>query len=153
MADAKDSRIAVFDTTSFNLVGYFGRASKAGVRDNGAFLNPTNVAVDRQGNIYVADTGNHRIRKISGGTITTIAGDGTPNTSGDGGPATSAQMHTPQGLVVDSEARAQAVLGSWPIGEVDISVRERTRSGAWTPNHCAIMPPVDAPATWAAASP
>jgi DNA-binding beta-propeller fold protein YncE len=62
VADAKQSRIAVFDTASFNLVGYFGTASKPGIHDNGTFRSPTNVAVDRQGNIYVADTGNFRVQ-------------------------------------------------------------------------------------------
>ncbi|GAA1652182.1 hypothetical protein GCM10009733_056780 [Nonomuraea maheshkhaliensis] len=44
-------------------------------------------------------------------------------------------------------ARAHAALGSCPIGELDITVSDRTRSGACTPSHCAIMPPKEAPAT------
>jgi NHL repeat len=43
------------------------------------------VAVDGQGNVYIADTFNHRVRKVSGGIITTIAGTGTAGYSGDGG--------------------------------------------------------------------
>src|SRR3979490_3236979 len=44
---------------------------------------PTGVAVDTSANIYIADSHNHRVRKISGGTITTFAGTGVPGFSGD----------------------------------------------------------------------
>lgn len=60
------------------------------------------IAVDRAGNLYIADTGNHRIRRISAdGIITTVAGDGTPAYRGDGGPATSASLSRPSDVVVD----------------------------------------------------
>ena len=62
VADARESRIAVFDTASFKFLTYFGGPGKPGQRDKGRFLFPTNVAVDRQGNIYVADTGNYRVQ-------------------------------------------------------------------------------------------
>ena len=56
------------------------------------------------GNIYIADSGNNRIRKvtISSGIITTIAGTGTSSYSGDGGAATSATMNFPSSAAVDS---------------------------------------------------
>jgi hypothetical protein len=58
---------------------------------------PRGVAVDEAGNIYIADTENHAIRKVDApsGNITTIAGDGTQGYSGDGGPATAAQLNRP----------------------------------------------------------
>ena len=60
------------------------------------------IAVDRWGNLYVSDTGNHRVRKISpSGVITTIAGTGVAGFSGDGGPAASAQLNLPYGLAAD----------------------------------------------------
>jgi DNA-binding beta-propeller fold protein YncE len=62
VADAKESRIAVFDTASLKFLGYFGGPSKIGKGANGTFLSPTNAAVDREGNIYVADTGNYRVQ-------------------------------------------------------------------------------------------
>ena len=68
-----------------------------------AFLStPFGVAADSLGNIYIADTGNHRIRKISNGVITTYAGTGNPGYTGDGGPATSATLNNPFGVAVDS---------------------------------------------------
>ncbi|HXB71804.1 MAG TPA: BACON domain-containing carbohydrate-binding protein [Candidatus Acidoferrales bacterium] len=74
--------------------------------DNGpattAQLNqPADIAVDAAGNLYIAEQGNHRVRKVSGGVITTVAGSGTPGFSGDDGPATGAQLNQPEGLTVD----------------------------------------------------
>ena len=56
------------------------------------------------GNVYIADTSNHRIRKAttSTGIITTIAGTGTSSYSGDNGPATSATLYLPSGAALDS---------------------------------------------------
>ena len=60
------------------------------------------IAVDRWGNLYLSDTGNHRVRKISpSGAITTIAGTGVAGFSGDGGPAVTAQLNLPYGLAAD----------------------------------------------------
>jgi len=55
------------------------------------------------GNLYIADSNNHRVRKVSpGGTITTVAGSGTAGYTGDGGPATSAELNHPQFVALDS---------------------------------------------------
>ncbi|HWB86098.1 MAG TPA: IPT/TIG domain-containing protein [Bryobacteraceae bacterium] len=69
-----------------------------------AALNAPNMAVaDSAGNLYIADTGNSRIRKVeTSGTITTFAGNGTQGFSGDGGPATSAALFFPSGVVLDN---------------------------------------------------
>jgi uncharacterized protein (TIGR03437 family) len=62
----------------------------------------TGIAVDRTGNVLIAETGNHRIRKIdANGIINTIAGNGHPGFSGDGGPATGATLNGPAGISVD----------------------------------------------------
>jgi sugar lactone lactonase YvrE len=54
------------------------------------------IDFDAMGNLYIADTGNHRVRKVDArGVITTVAGTGTPGTMGDGGPATMAQLNGP----------------------------------------------------------
>ena len=74
-----------------------GAATGQGLAD------PRGVAVDRAGNVFVADTGHNRVRKISAaGTITTIAGDGTCCYSGDGGLGTAARLNQPWGVAVDA---------------------------------------------------
>ena len=57
--------------------------------------------------MYVADTNNHRIRKVtvSTGIITTIAGTGTGSYSGDGGVAVSAALNYPSGVALDASGR------------------------------------------------
>ncbi|MBX3164543.1 MAG: T9SS type A sorting domain-containing protein [Bacteroidetes bacterium] len=65
--------------------------------------NPHGVAVDAAGNVYIADMGNNRIRKVStNGIITTIAGGGLLGFSGDGGLATVAGLSSPSGVAVDA---------------------------------------------------
>ena len=64
--------------------------------------NPTGVATDAAGNLYIADKSNNRIRKVAtSGIITTIAGTGANGNTGDGGPATTATLANPYGLAVD----------------------------------------------------
>jgi trimeric autotransporter adhesin len=74
--------------------------------DNGPALKaqlhyPTGIALDPANNLYIADSGNNRIRRVSVGIIDTIAGGGA--SLGDGGPATSAQLNWPHGVAVDSD--------------------------------------------------
>jgi sugar lactone lactonase YvrE len=66
---------------------------------------PFDVAFDSQGNLFLSDTFNHRIRRIDArtGVITTVAGSGRKGFSGDGGPATRAEMNEPYGIVLDSK--------------------------------------------------
>ena len=68
-----------------------------------AGMNPIDVAVDANSNLYVADQSNNRIRKITtDGKITTVAGNGMPGYSGDGGLATAATLFLPSGVAVDA---------------------------------------------------
>ena len=63
---------------------------------------PYGVAADRAGNLYIADLGNNRVRKVGpDGVITTVAGTGTAGSAGDGGPALSAQLNAPRNVAVD----------------------------------------------------
>ncbi len=78
---------------------------------------PADVAVDDAGNVYIADSGNHRIRRIdTAGTITTIAGTGEPGYGGDGGPSVEAQLASPFALTVESSGKIYvADLGNYRI--------------------------------------
>ncbi len=65
-------------------------------------IQPLGVAVDPAGNVYIADEGSNRIRKVNtAGIISTIAGNDTQGFSGDGGPATSASLNKPREVAVD----------------------------------------------------
>lgn len=68
---------------------------------------PTAVAVDVQGHLYIADTMNHRVRRVDAktGIITTIAGTGQARFSGDGGPADHAALNEPAALAVDTQGQ------------------------------------------------
>jgi uncharacterized protein (TIGR03437 family) len=83
--------------------GSGGFSGDGGPAASAQLSSPSGVAVDASGNLYIADTANHRIRKVTvGGTITTVAGNGTAGYTGDGGPASGAELSSPTGLAVDS---------------------------------------------------
>jgi N-acetylneuraminic acid mutarotase len=89
--------------------GTYGFSGDEGPAASAVFNQADDLAVDGAGDLYIADTGNNRIRRVNAAThiITTVAGDGyiAPNTlsggfSGDGGPATSAALNAPDGVVI-----------------------------------------------------
>jgi uncharacterized protein (TIGR03437 family) len=89
-------------TTVAGIPGPGGYSGDGGPAVNARLSSARGVAVDGSGNLYIADTGNHRVRKVStDGTIATIAGSGTAGFSGDGGKATSAQLYGPWNVAVD----------------------------------------------------
>ena len=96
-----------------------------GPATSAALNNPSGVAVDSSGNLYIADTGNNRIRMVSAsnGFITTIAGNGTLGYSGDYGPATSAELNSPTDVAVNSA-------GSVLLTDYSGRIRVLTRAGS-----------------------
>ena len=108
IADTHNHRIRKINLTNGTITTIAGTGISGFFGDNApaasAQLNlPTALALDTAGNLYLADTGNHRIRKIStSGIITTIAGTGTQGFSGDNAPATTAAIDSPTGLALDS---------------------------------------------------
>ena len=104
-----DSVTGVISTVAGNgyLNPYYscGGYSGDGVPATSAELNcPSGIAVDSAGNLFIADSGNQRIRRVDSvtGVISTVAGNGIPGEAGDGGPATSAELYEPSGVAVDS---------------------------------------------------
>ena len=83
--------------------GTAGFAGDGGPAASASLNLPYGLAVDLNGNLFIADLGNLRVRRISpDGTITTVAGNGQKGSAGDGGPATNAQLMTPRNLAVDA---------------------------------------------------
>ncbi len=81
--------------------GYDG---EGGLREDAQFTTPRGIAVDDFGRVLIADTGNHRVRRIEpDGTVWTVAGNGSPGFSGDGGVATAAQLNRPHHVTVDAQ--------------------------------------------------
>jgi uncharacterized protein (TIGR03437 family) len=79
-----------------------GAAGDGGLARSAHLNGPTACATDASGNLYIADTGNHRIRKVdAAGIISTVAGTGMQGASGDEGPATAAALNSPLGVAVD----------------------------------------------------
>lgn len=93
-------KITASGVTTFAGTGVAGYKDGAG--DQAQFRNPWDLVLDAQGNLYVADSGNHRIRKIApDGTVSTIAGNG--KNAFANGPALEASFFSPTGLDRDAE--------------------------------------------------
>jgi RHS repeat-associated protein len=81
--------------------GRKGHSGDGGPATKAELDGPRDVILRPDGSMYIADTGNHRIRLVSpDGIITTVVGSGEPGYSGDGGPATKAQLNEPEFLKV-----------------------------------------------------
>jgi len=83
--------------------GKLGYSGDGGAALEATFNAPHEIRVDRNGDIYVADTRNHCIRRINAadGTVETLAGDGRPGFRGDGGPGADARFDQPHSIVLD----------------------------------------------------
>jgi DNA-binding beta-propeller fold protein YncE len=110
IADTLNNRIRVVSRSTGRIrtiAGDGAPAATGSVGDNqpasrGHLNRPSGVAVAANGDVYIADTGHNRVRKVNGitGIITTVAGDGEEGALGDGEPATSASLAAPMGLAL-----------------------------------------------------
>ena len=105
--DSKVSKVE-FTTGIISTIAGTGEAGYTGDGDlakNAQLANPTGLALDTKGNLFIADSGNERIRKVdlSTGIITTIAGTGETGYTGDGDLAKNAQLANPLGLAIDKK--------------------------------------------------
>ena len=111
--------------------GSAGFSGDGGLATSARLNAPRTLDVDRNGNQYIIDTLNHRVRRVdTAGRITTIAGTGSAGFAGDGGPATSARLNTPHGIVLD--AAGNVYIADPPnqrIRKVDTSGRITTVAG------------------------
>ncbi len=107
--------------------GAAGNGGDGGAANLATLNNPAGLAFDSQGNLYIADGGNNRVRKVAAvngqvtgsSTITSFAGTGTAGFSGDGAAATSAELSQPRGVAVDLSGNVYiADLGNSVVREV-----------------------------------
>ena len=109
IADTESTRIRRVDAVTGDIGtvagnGNWGYGGDGGPATSAELDYPEGVAVDDNGNLFIADTFNDRIRRVDAKTaiITTIAGNGSWGFSGDGGPATAASLDNPYGVALDT---------------------------------------------------
>jgi len=127
IAESGNHRIRRVDTNAIITTvvgnGNYGYGGDNGLAIEAELRAPNDVAVDPNGNLYIADKNNHCIRKVdTGGIITTIAGNGNAGYSGDGGPAIAATLNRPSGIAMDTAGNLYiAEYGNHCIRKVDTS--------------------------------
>jgi sugar lactone lactonase YvrE len=111
IADTDNQRIREVNTNGiiFTVAGNggFGYSGDGRSATSASLYYPAGVAVDAAGDVYIADTTNHRVRKVNTfGVITTIAGNGTAGFSGDGGPAIGSSLEYPYDVALNAAGNA-----------------------------------------------
>src|SRR5262249_20621834 len=124
---------AVITTVAGN--GDYGFEGDGGPAAAARLSEPRGVAVGPDGGLFIADTFNHRVRRVGpDGVITTVAGNDTPGFSGDGGPATAAQLSEPRGVAVGPDGSLFiADLGNRRVRRVGADGVITTMAGNGTP--------------------
>jgi uncharacterized protein (TIGR03437 family) len=122
-----DGHLSTVAGTGFPVFNGDGPANRANL------TKPAGIAIDHSGNLLIADTGNHRVRKVSGGIITTIAGTGQQSFCGDSGPANQACLDTPMDVKADALGNIYiADTGNHRIRRIDASGTISTVAGTGT---------------------
>ncbi|HXV78108.1 MAG TPA: DUF4215 domain-containing protein [Candidatus Polarisedimenticolaceae bacterium] len=98
-SDGCDNECHATEWNATTVVGTVIQATSFGLGD------PTSIALDGAGRVYIADMSNNRVERIDGTTLTRVAGTGVPGFGGDDGPAATAQLLTPRGVAVDGLGR------------------------------------------------
>ena len=138
IADAGNNAIRKISTngtiSSVAGTGAAGFSGDGGPATAARLSNPTDVVVDGAGDLFIADYGNHRIRKVSpSGRISTFAGTGANGYSGDGGPALQAGLSNPVGEALDTSGDLLfADYGNHTVRKVDTAGVISTVAGTGT---------------------
>ncbi len=114
IADVSNNRIRKVDPTGVITTvagnGVLGSGEDGTVATAFSLYRPQGIAIDTYGNLYIADTGNQRVRKVNpDGIVTTVAGNGSVGSAGDGGSATSAQLNNPVSIIIEGDSNLYIV--------------------------------------------
>ncbi len=137
IADSGNARIRMVSAATGQITtvagigtsGYSGENLAATIAE---LVLPTGVAVDGQGDVYIADSGNARVREVSAltGEMATVAGTGKAGFSGDAGPATAAQLKNPFSVAVDGQGNLYIADLTGAVGAAGTGGRVREVSAA-----------------------
>ena len=135
VVDSNSHKIRKIDASG-NVTTFAGTGTGGSLDGNATtaqFQDPSRLVVDENGNIYVSDEGNHKIRKIdASGNVTTFAGTGTSGSTD--GNATTAQFTNPKGLTLDNNGNIYVADGSHKIRKIDKDGNVTTFAGSGSPS-------------------
>jgi hypothetical protein len=124
-------------STIAGIAGSFSYSGDGGLATSATLHDPSGIALDGAGNLYIADRYNSVIRKVDlGGIISTIAGNGTPGYSGDGGPATAALLKAPIGIAADPAGNVYVAESNHTIRKINTAGIISTIAGTGTAGYC-----------------
>jgi hypothetical protein len=125
LTEISDSRVREVKTSGLISTvvgdGTNGFTGDSGPASDASLNGPTGIALDAAGDLFIADTGNNRVREVnhSSQIITTFAGNGTGNFAGDNGQASAAELDSPAGVALDSAGDLFIADGSNRVREVN----------------------------------
>ena len=139
IADEYNNRVRKMDpfgiVTTFAGTGVAGYSGDSGLAIKAKLNAPGYVAVDGQGNVYISDINNDRIRRVNTkGIIETVVGNGIRGFSGDGGPAINAELNLPQGIAIDMFGQLY-IAGDGIVRKVDTGSIITTYAGTLNPGY------------------